>query len=76
MAKQDPTDYGFKNRYQGNTNDALKYNYVAYYFDDADGKADEKREAAIARWYEWAGKNVKDYPKAPPPTPKKKDEEA
>jgi hypothetical protein len=74
LSKQDPTDYGMKNRYQGNTAESLKYNYITYYFEDADGKAEEKREAAIARWYEWAGKNVKDYPKAPPVKPKKEDE--
>lgn len=73
MTKQDPTEYGLKNRYSGNTSESLKYNYIAYYFDDADGKAEEKREAAMGKWYEWAGKNVKGYPKAPPVKPKKDD---
>lgn len=71
LSKQEPTEYGLKNRYQGNTAESLKYNYITYYFEDTDGKAEEKREAAIAKWYEWAGKNVKDYPKAPPVKPKK-----
>jgi hypothetical protein len=71
LTKQDPADYGLKNRYQGNTAESLKYNYITFYFEDTDGKAEEKREAAIARWYEWAGKNVKDYPKAPPVKAKK-----
>lgn len=72
LSKQDPTDYGLKNRYQGNTAESLKYNYITYFFEDADEKkVEERREAAMTRWYEWAGKNLKDYPKAPPVKAKK-----
>jgi len=73
LAKKDPTDFGMKSRYANNPSDALKYNYYNFHFDDPDGKADERRAEALAEWYKWAGKNVKNYPKAPPPKEKKEE---
>ncbi len=73
MAKKDPTEAGMKSRYPNNTADSLKYNYVNFHFEDSDAKPeamDETRTAAVAKWYEYAEKNVKGYPKAPPPKAK------
>ncbi len=55
FAKQNPTDYGFVNRYANSgVSDTLKFSYLAYYFDgDTDEKADEKREAAFKKYAEW-----------------------
>ncbi len=61
LTGQDPTGYGLVSRYAGNTGnqDTLKYSYYSYYFDDADGKADEARKAALQKWGEWRAKNQK-----------------
>jgi hypothetical protein len=69
MAKKDPADAGMKSRYPNNPSDSLKFNYFNFHFED-DGKVDDTRDAAIAKWYEWAEANVKKYPKAPPPKAK------
>jgi hypothetical protein len=54
--KQDPTEYGFTYRYKTNpSSDALKYNYMAHYFEGDD--AAKKREDAFKKWDEWAAKN-------------------
>jgi len=54
--KQDPAEYGFTFRYKSNpANDALKYNFMAYYFDGEDG--DKKRQDSLKKWDEWAAKN-------------------
>jgi hypothetical protein len=73
LAKKDPTEAGFTSRYPNNPADSLKYSYYNFFFDDQDGKADDRRTAAVADWYAWAGTNVKGYPKAPPPADPKKD---
>lgn len=73
LTKKDPTDAGMKSRYTNNPSEVLKYNYINFHFDDQDSKADERRTQALADWYEWAGKNVKNYPKAPPPKEKKEE---
>lgn len=73
LAKKDPTEVGFTSRYPNNPADSLKYSYYNFFFDDQDGKADDRRGTAVAGWYEWAGKNVKGYPKAPPPAEKKEE---
>lgn len=59
LTGQDPTGYGLKSRYAGGAGatEALKYSYYSYYFDDADGKADEARKAALTKWDEWRAKN-------------------
>jgi hypothetical protein len=72
LAKKEPIDYGMTSRYPGTPSDSLKYSYYNFFFDDQDGKAEERRAEAVGRWYEWAGKNVKGYPKAPPPKEKQK----
>ncbi len=68
MAKKDPADAGMKSRYPNNPSDALKFNYYNFHFEDVEGegKTDAVRTEAIGKWYEWAEKNVKKYPKAPP----------
>ena len=76
LAKKDPTEAGMVSRYPNNPAESLKYSYYNFYFDDQDGKADDRRVTAISEWYEWAGKNVKNYPKAPPPGEKKDDPKA
>ncbi len=79
MAKKDPTDAGMKSRYPNNPADTLKFSYYNFHFEDLDGKPekmDETRAAAVAKWYEWADKNVKGYPKAPPPKEKAEEKKA
>jgi hypothetical protein len=59
LTGQEPTAYGLKSRYAGNaaSQETLKYSYFAYYFDDADGQADEARKAAVKKWNDWRAKN-------------------
>jgi hypothetical protein len=53
MNQQDPIAFGMKSRYAANAaNETLKYNYMNYYFDDTDSKAEESRKAAFKKWDE------------------------
>jgi hypothetical protein len=63
-----------KTRYPNQTSDALKYSYYNFHFEEVEGegKTDEVRAEAVGKWFEYAGKELKGYPKAPPP--KAKDE--
>ena len=48
-----PTDYGFNERYPNQTmSTTLRFNYMNYYFDDAEGKAKDLRAAALKKWDE------------------------
>jgi hypothetical protein len=56
ITKQDVADYGLTYRYKANpANDALKYNYMAHFFDGDD--AEKKREDAMKKWDDWHAKN-------------------
>jgi hypothetical protein len=72
MAKKDPLEHGMKTRYPGNTADSLKYNYYNFHFEEVEGegKMEEVRADAVGKWYEYAEKNLKNYPKAPAPKAK------
>jgi hypothetical protein len=46
-----PKDYGYTERYPTQTATAtLRFNYMNFYFDDAEGKAKELRAAALKKW--------------------------
>jgi len=54
--KQDYAEYGLTFRYKSNaSNESLKYNAMAYYFDGDD--AAKKREDAFKKWDGWYEKN-------------------
>jgi hypothetical protein len=46
-----PKDFGFTERYPNQAaNSTLRFNYMNFYFDDAEGKAKELRAAALKKW--------------------------
>jgi hypothetical protein len=48
-----PTEYGYNERYPNQTmSTTLRFNYMNFYFDDAEGKAKDLRAAALKKWDE------------------------
>ena len=52
VQKKDPTDFGMTSRLKG-ASEIARMQYSYHVFDDADGEADKKRDAAVKKYEEW-----------------------